>query len=404
MNTDQSHAVSSSKAPQLSVVLLSCAYFIVGTASLAVVAVLDQMAVDLHSTKQEVAQLITAFALTFAIAAPTLQIAAARATQRTLLIAGLVLLIIGAGMTVLVDTFSSALAARLVMALGAAAIGPTASSLAAGLVPPDRQSRALAAVFWGMTLAMVVGVPLANWLGRHLGWRMVFGILAGAALAVTASIIFSLPKQPPASPAPLSRYWAVFAQAGTVWAIGITLCQMTAQFCTYALAVPFLNEYFGALPDDISLTLLLFGIGGVIGNGIAGKISDALGAARTTFVALLGLGVVFLIIVLAPGFAHAEKLLFFFWGLTGFLFQAPHQLRMVSLGPDLRQVLLAANASAIYIGMSLGTLVAAMSYSVGGVMALPMASVTFVGLGIISYRMSLTTARRCPENAADFLH
>jgi DHA1 family chloramphenicol resistance protein-like MFS transporter len=53
-----------------------------------------------------------------------------------------------------------------------------ALSAAAGLVPPDRTGRALAALLGGTTLACVAGIPGGALLDAAFGWRSAFWTVA----------------------------------------------------------------------------------------------------------------------------------------------------------------------------------------------------------------------------------
>ena len=48
------------------------------------------------------------------------------------------------------------------------------------LAPRGREGRAVALVMIGLSVANVVGVPAATWLGQHLGWRSAFWVVVGA--------------------------------------------------------------------------------------------------------------------------------------------------------------------------------------------------------------------------------
>ena len=113
---------------------LSLAYFTMGTSSIAVVGLVHPIAAVLGVSKPDVAVLITVFAITFALAAPLLQVAAGSLPRRTLLLCGLVVLGTGCLLSALAPTYAGVVAARVLMALGAAAVGPVASGLGAGLV------------------------------------------------------------------------------------------------------------------------------------------------------------------------------------------------------------------------------------------------------------------------------
>ena len=49
----------------------------------------------------------------------------------------------------------------------------------------------------GLTVATIVGVPLANWLGQALGWRWGFGVVAVLALLTVALVALVRAARPP---------------------------------------------------------------------------------------------------------------------------------------------------------------------------------------------------------------
>ena len=59
--------------------------------------------------------------------------------------------------------------------------------VAASLVPDERRAQAAARVLMGLTVATIIGVPCANWLGQAIGWRWGFGIVAVLALLTATS-------------------------------------------------------------------------------------------------------------------------------------------------------------------------------------------------------------------------
>ena len=155
--------------PAGALIALGVAYFILGTGSLAVVGLVQPMALSLDVTPAAVANLVTAFALAFAVTAPLAQVLFGRHPRRTLLLTGLAIMSLAALAGALATTYWVLLVSRVVAGAGAALVGPMASAIGAGLVPPERQGRALAIVFGGMTLAVVLAVPMAAWLGVLLG-------------------------------------------------------------------------------------------------------------------------------------------------------------------------------------------------------------------------------------------
>lgn len=367
---------------------LSLAYFTMGTSSIAVVGLVPNMAADLGVSKPDIAVLITVFALTFALAAPLLQVAAGSLPRRTLLLCGLVVMGTGSLLSALAPTYGGVLAARVLMALGAAAVGPVASGLGAGLVPPERQGHALAVVFGGMTLASVLGLPLTSWLGAMWGWRTMFFGLALCSLLTALTIGLLVSDRRSAPPISLASFGQVFRQRAAAWSVAMSVCHMAAQFSLFALVAPFLMDRFGVAPGQVSLALLVGGISGVAGNLLAGRLGDRLGAARSLQLSVIGMACGSAALLLLPGLPWLGMAAYGFWSMAGMGFYAPQQKRLIGLAPDLRNLLLAINASALYVGMSLGAAAGSQAWVLLGPWSLPAVAMVFIGCSMGSFYLS----------------
>jgi MFS transporter, DHA1 family, inner membrane transport protein len=377
---------------------LSLAYFAMGTSSIAVVGLVNNMAADLGVSKPDIAVLITVFALTFALAAPLLQVAAGSLPRRTLLLCGLVVMASGSLLSALAPTYGGVIAARVLMALGAAAVGPVASGLGAGLVPPERQGHALAVVFGGMTLASVLGLPLTAWLGALLGWRWMFAGLALLSLLTAATIALLVGDRRAAPSTSLASFGQVFRQRAAAWSVAMSVCHMAAQFSLFALVAPFLQERFGVSPWQLSFALLVGGLSGVAGNLLAGRLGDRLGAPRSLLCSVIGMACASSAMLLLPGLPWWGIAAYGFWSMSGMSFYAPQQKRLIGLAPDLRNLLLAINASALYIGMSLGAAAGSRAWLHLGPWSLPAVALGFIGCSLGSFLLS-RRAERGPSAA-----
>lgn len=371
---------------------LSAAYFILGTGSLAVIGLIEPISAQWRVSHAAVAQLVTVFALAFAVLAPAVQVAAARLSRRTLIVAGLLTMAIGLLGTAMAQNLAVAIAFRVLTAMGAAAVGPVASSLGSSLVPADRQAQALATVFAGMTVATVLGVPLSAWLGQLLSWQWVFAILAGAATLCAAAV----------------RYWVVEASAGATvrprdllavvlrpasrWAFGATLGQMAAQFATYTLIAIVLRERFGATLAQVAAALMVFGVGGVAGNALIGRLGDKFSTDLLIRSSLAALAMVFAALLVAPAQMVLAFALVAAWSLVATMFMVPQQKRLIALSPTQRGLMLAVNASALYLGMSLGAMVGSVANELLGLRSLPLTSLALVGLAVLSHLLSVQAA------------
>ncbi|MER6575234.1 MFS transporter [Nonomuraea sp. NPDC001023] len=338
---------------------LALGYFALGTASLAVVGLSGPIAVDLKVSAATVGTLITVFALVFALAAPVAAIVLGRLDRRTVLLVGLALMALGGAAAAMAPNFAALAAARVAAGLGAAIFGPAASATGSMIVPAEQRPRALAVVFGGMTAATVLGVPLASAAGAAIGWRATMAAVVALTLVAGGLLAVLLPPVAPGPPPTGRAFAAALRTRGATLMIATTLLVLTAQFTVYGVAGAYLAARFGAGPGLVSLTLLVFGVLGMAGNAAGSRVYARLGGGRTIAVALAGLTLAFLALAGAPAVPAAGVAVFAFWAVFNTLFMAPQQARLVELLPEQRGVLLALNASALYLGMSLGSLLGA---------------------------------------------
>ncbi|WP_433220789.1 MFS transporter [Microtetraspora malaysiensis] len=335
---------------------LALGYFALGTASLAVVGLSGPIAADLQVSAATVGTLVTVFALVFALAAPIAAIALGRLDRRRVLLLGLALMTIGGIASAAAPTFTALAAARVAAGLGAAIFGPAASATGSMIVSAEQRPRALAVVFGGMTAATVLGVPMASAAGAAVGWRTTMAAVVALTLVAGGLLAVLLPPVA-AGPAPTARAFAgVLRTRGAASMIATTLLVLTAQFTVYGVAGAYLSTRFGAGPGLVSLTLLVFGALGMVGNAAGARVYARLGGGRTIALALAGLTITFLALAGVPALPAAGVTTFAFWAVFNTLFMAPQQARLVELLPEQRGILLALNASALYLGMSLGSL------------------------------------------------
>jgi len=139
---------------------LALGTFAVGTEAFMIAAILPRIAADLAVSLQATAQLVTIFALTYAISSPILTALTSGFKRRKILILAM-MAFAGANLfAATASTFASLASARFLLAVCAGLYTPSATALAGVLVPPERRGRALAIVTGGTSLSVALGVPL----------------------------------------------------------------------------------------------------------------------------------------------------------------------------------------------------------------------------------------------------
>ena len=343
----------------MSVFWLAVAAFAIGTEAFVIAGLLPAIAADLQISVAATGQLVTAYALTYAIGSPVLAVTFNNLDRRLVLALALCCFIAGNLMAVGATTFTLLLASRMLMALGAGLCMPTALAVAVAIASPERRGRAIALVTSGMTAATVLGVPLGTWIGAHFGWRATFILVAILGAIALAGLLFGLPYGLPRNAATLGQRIAVARHGAVLRALAVTMFWGLGGFTVFTyLSVPLQGLGFSA--TEIGLALLVFGSAAAIGNLLGGMLTDRIGPASTT---TFGLVVMMLALALQsvtlkfglPEYARPIFLvLIFCWGVGGWAFYPGQIASLVRVEPQASVIALSLNASAMYFGFAIG--------------------------------------------------
>ena len=248
--------------------------FAIGTSEFASMGLMPNMVVSLGVTEPQVGHLISAYALGVVVGAPLLAILGAGWKRKTLLLALMGFYALGNLASALGPTYESLLAFRFIAGLphgtyfGAAALTAVAISL------PDKRGRAVSLVMLGLTLAILIGNPLATWLGQIIDWRWVFAFVSLLALVTAALLAIWLPDGLDGdTPSPLAELRA-FNRLPVWQALGIGAIGFAGMFSVFSYLAPTMLHVTRVSPAWIPLGLAGFGVGGVIGNFVGGWLFD----------------------------------------------------------------------------------------------------------------------------------
>lgn len=348
-------------------VLLAVGVFAIGTDGYVISGLLTNLAHDLRVTEEAAGQLVTVFALTYAIGAPLLGAALGGLRRRSVLVGSLALFAVTNLAAAFVDSYAVMFAVRVAAALSAAVFTPAAAAAAPALVPAERRGRALATVGAGMAVATAVGVPLGTLIGGAFGWRATFFAMAALGAVAAAGTALLLPAESPAAAAGagggLGDRLAVLRAPGVPAALGVSVLWIAGAFTVLTYIGPVLDEVGGVRGAALSLWLLVFGLAAVVGNTLGGRAADRFPTPWLTVVctagltlALASLSVLAALGVRGGAGAAWAAVALAVWGVFGWAFAPVQQHRLVGLVPEASGFVLALNASAIYVGISLGGL------------------------------------------------
>ncbi len=374
--------------------LLAACLFVVATNGFVIAGLLPEVARDLGVTPQTVGGSISAYAVVVAVVAPIASIVLARAPRVSVLTGGILLVGLGTVLAVTAGSFAPFLAGRVVAGIGGAVLVPAATAAAPSVLPTAFRGRALAIAGLGFTLASAVGSPLGTALASLGGWRLALGALAALAIllgAAVALVVRGLPEPPRIG---LAARFAPLADARIVLAL-IAMVLATASFnivYIYSSAVT-----AGATGGDgvlLAGLLLVYGLAGIVGTTLAGRLTDRRGSTPVAVVALVGQVVVLLLLAAGAASYLLDLPVFALWGVTAFAVVVPVQARLVAIDPEAAGIVLSWYSTAMYIGIGLAPVVGGAALAVGSaVVPLAGAGAALLGLGVFALGLRLRGRR-----------
>lgn len=259
----------------IAVLSLAVGGFTIGTTEFVTMGLLPRIADGIGVSEPTAGHVISAYALGVVVGVPILSFFAARLPRRGLLVA----LMAAYGVFNLVSAAASSygllFAARFFDGLPHGAYFGVASLVAASLAPPHRRGRAVASVMLGLSVANVLGVPAATWVGQHLGWRAAYVLTAVLALVTVVLILVFVPSVAGDRTATGRREAREFFRRKQVW------LTMTAGavgfgglFAVYSYIATTVTDVGGLSEATVPVFLLAFGLGMTFGTWVGGELAD----------------------------------------------------------------------------------------------------------------------------------
>jgi MFS transporter, DHA1 family, inner membrane transport protein len=277
----------------LAVLALAMGGFTIGTTEFVTMGLLPQIADGVGVSIPRAGHIISAYAVGVVIGAPVLAFFGARLPRRGLLVALMVAYAVGNAVSALATSYEQLTLARVATGFPHGAYFGVASLVAASLAPQGRKGRAVAMVMLGLSVANVIGVPAATWLGQHLGWRSAFWAVTGLALLTAALVLVFVPSCPGDAEATGRRELRAFSEPQVWLTLLAGAVGFGGMFAVYSYIAPTVTEVGGLPLGAVPVFLLAFGIGMVAGTWLAGELADW-SVFRSLLLSAIGMAVVLL--------------------------------------------------------------------------------------------------------------
>ncbi|MDR5837150.1 MFS transporter [Caballeronia sp. LZ034LL] len=375
-----------------------------GTDSFVFAGILPEIARSFDVSIGAAGQLISIYALSYALLGPTIAALAANVSRKRLLLGGIGLFVVANLGTIVAPNLGLALATRALAGLGAAMFSPTASGTAAALVPPERRGYALSIIVAGLTTATALGSPIGAVIGGLAGWHWTMVLVAGLGAGAFVGILAFMPEVPLPPAISLRQRLSPLTDARVGLTLATTVLAQIGTFIIFSYFAVVFDRATGHSPLVLGGLLVLWGLAGTFSNLLTGRVLDRIGSHKVVVIKLTIVALVIFTLPVTSAHLWSAALAVTVWGACAWGVLVPQQFRLASLNPPMTAVLVGLNTSATYVGVSIaGTLGAALipltgGHSLGYLAAVPVVIAILVS-GLATRRIASFASSKCAAAA-----
>ena len=391
--TTQEYGAPATSA-RLALIALSLGGFGIGLTEFVIAGLLTEVSSDLGVSITTAGHLVGAYALAVVPGALIITPFLMKKPPKHALLLLLTFFVIGNILSAWAPSYAVMFSGRIIAALAHGGYFGIGAVLASSLVPQNKQASAVAALFAGLTIANVLGVPTGALIGQHLGWRVTFWIISVIGVIALVGIFTLVPlTQPQQDQLPISQQFRTLGKPQVLVSLITTALVFGGLFGVFTYIEPLLRDITGYSSSSIPWLLVLFGIGLFIGNILGGRAADK-DADRAVLVLSLLLPVVILILGAVVSWKIPMAAMLFILGMVGFATVPGLQARVLRHAKGAETLASATNIAAFNLGNSIGVSLAGLAISAGFGIASP----TATGAGLTSIGLLLIVAARYTSN------
>lgn len=336
------------------ILLLVVGMFALGLDAFVISGLLPFISHDLNVSVASAAQAVTAFTLCYALSAPIFATLLSGKEIKNILLLALLVFTCGNILSALSTSFTLLIFSRCIAGVGAGIYSPLAVASSAALVKPEQKGTALSLALGGMSMGVVLGVPLGLLIATKISWQRTLWLISVLGIIGMIAIKLKFPKITAPTPPTLIERVSILRNLKVAVIVAVSFLTAVASLGLYT----FISLIVTNLNAKYSLTeyFWVWGIGGMVGSFTVGNIIDKTRAPRIVMVFILTL---LALSLLAIPFTIELPIIsfvpFLLWGMMGWASQTPQQHALISVEPCHTSAAVALNSSINYLGGAVGT-------------------------------------------------
>lgn len=368
--------------------VLACGMFAIGTDSFVIAGILPRISQDLNVDVGMAGQLITSYALSYAIATPIAAVFTSSLSRERVLLTGLAVFVLGNLGTAFAPDIYSALLGRAVSGLGAALFAPAASATALALTDSRRRGHALGYMMVGLSSATALGAPLGTAFSEFLGWRVIIVLIACLGALVAFGVAALIGKIAAPEKMAMRDRIRPLGDAQVTGALIATFLVLAGLYTVYSYISVVFHPATKGEASILAMLLSIWGLGAIAGSAVAGRLTDTYGSRAIINITLVCLATDIAALYWTSAFIATSIVAVLIWGVCGWGFTIPQQHRLTSIWPDYSQVILGFYATAVYLGAAASGVIGALVLQSFDARSLPLVGAALIAAGFLVSEMT----------------
>lgn len=337
----------------------------IGMAEFMPMGLLPSIATTLSEDIPTTGHLISSYALGVVIGAPVLAAVAQRLNLRMAFISLIGAISLANLLFSVAPNFQMLLAARFLSGLPHGAFFGLGAVAASRLAAPGKEAQAVATMFAGLTIANVLGVPIGTYVGHHLGWRAAFALVALSGLVATWCMWRWMPNVSFGVNPRFLDNLTVFRRSRLWLLMAVSAIGTGGLYAWISYIAPLATEISAIPAAQISLVMIVAGLGMAVGNECGGRIADRSSPLTATAALLLAMSAALLLLSATAHMSWMSWPMTMIIGGIAFAVIAPLQVLMLEQVPDSQIFASSLIQSTSNIGNALGAFLGGRAIALG---------------------------------------
>ncbi|WP_334089974.1 MFS transporter [Helicobacter typhlonius] len=344
-------------ATSKTILVLALSSFCMGVTEFIIAGVLQDVKAYFGVDSNQAGLLTTMYAVGVVIGAPLLSIPLSGFNRKLQLLLNLGVFALANFVIYISDNFILNVIARFIAGTQHGVFFVIATLTAIQVSSKEKESRNLALMVSGLTIALVSGVPLGTFIGQIFGFKSIFLLICLCTLIAFISAIAFMPSHLQGCKTHINALFKAFLHIPLLKAYAITICTCGGAFVLYTYVTDLLTQKSHFNEASIVYILLLYGIFAILGNLFGGRLADNKGSRRALQIVLF-LQIIFYALVSVS--AHSQVFVVINLAIMGFLsFASIPALKVNAMNmarkytPDSMDSSVSVNEAAFNVGIAL---------------------------------------------------